>query len=99
MFTAAYHGKGADNGIGVVVKTIARRATLSKNILLSTAKDSYEFSRVQQLKTERKSNNNSPRIHVFFLETEEVDKARKNILKARSGKLQKSGETNIFLNI
>ena len=29
-FTAACHGKGAGDGIGAVVKTIARRAALSK---------------------------------------------------------------------
>ena len=37
-------GKGADDGVGAVLKSAARRATLSKTILLSTAKDFYEFS-------------------------------------------------------
>ena len=80
-------------------KTIARYATLAKNILLSTAKDFNESSKAQQLKTERRSNNNSPGVRVFFLEAEEVEKVKNNILKARSEKLRKSGETNIFLNI
>ena len=79
------------------MKTIARRATFSKNILLSTAKDFYEFSKAQQLKTERKSNNNSPGVHVFFLKAEKVEMVKNNVLKARSEKLRKSGETNIFL--
>ncbi|CAF1650662.1 unnamed protein product [Adineta ricciae] len=43
-FTATGHGKGAGDGIGAVLKSVARRATLSKNILMSNAKDFYEFS-------------------------------------------------------
>ena len=80
----------------VKMKTMARRATLSKNILPSTAKDLYEFSKAQQLITARRSNNDSPCVHVFYLEVEEVEKMKNNFLKARSEKLQKSGETNHF---
>ena len=98
-FTATGHGKSAGDGIGVVMKTIARRATLSKNILLSTAKDFYEFSKAQQLKPERRSNNDSPGVHIFYLEADEVEKVKNKVLKARSEKLRKSVETNLFLNI
>ncbi|CAF4325012.1 unnamed protein product [Rotaria socialis] len=45
IFTASGHGKGAGDGISAGMKTIARRVTLSKNILLSTAKDFHEFSK------------------------------------------------------
>ena len=92
--TAAGHGKGAGDGIGAIIKNTARRATLSKNILLSTARDFYEFSKAQQLKTER-SNKGSPGVNVFYLEADEVEKAKNNILKQRSGKIRKSGETDI----
>ena len=98
-FTAVCHGKGVGDGIGALATTIARYATLAKNILLSTAKDFDESSKAQQLKTERRSNNSSPGVHVFFLEAEEVEKVKNNALKTRSEKLRKSGETNILLNI
>ena len=38
-YTATGHGKGAGDGIGAVLKSTAKRVTLSKNILLSTAQD------------------------------------------------------------
>ena len=95
-FTATGHGKGAGDGIGAVLKTNARRATLSKNILLSTAKDFYEFSTAQQLTKEKRSHKDSPAIHIFYLEAEEVEKVKNNFLKARSEKYQKSGKTNSY---
>lgn len=98
-FTATGHGKGAGDGIGAVIKTTARRATLSKNMLLSTAKDFCEFSRAQQLANETRSHKDSPPIHIFYLEAEEVKKVKNNFLKARSEKFRKSGKTNIFSKI
>lgn len=53
-FTATGHGKSAGDGIGAALKSTARRATLSKNIRLSTAKDFFEFSKKQQLETTKK---------------------------------------------
>jgi hypothetical protein len=47
-FTDTGHGKGAGDGIGALLKSAARRVTLAKNILLSSPKDFYEFSREQQ---------------------------------------------------
>ncbi|CAM2703613.1 unnamed protein product [Rotaria socialis] len=98
-FTAAGHGKGAGGGIGTVIKTIARRATLSKNILLSTAKDFFEFSKAQQLTIEERSNKDCPGVYVFYIEAEEVEKAKNNFLKARSEKFRKSGKKNHLLKI
>ncbi|CAF0893689.1 unnamed protein product [Adineta ricciae] len=43
MFTATGHDKSAGDGIGAVLKSTVRRDTLSKNILMSNAKDFYEF--------------------------------------------------------
>ena len=91
-FTATGHGKGAGDGIGAVLKSIARRATLSKNILMSNAKDFYEFSQKQQLETARRSNKDIPGVHVFFLESDEVEEAKDSHLKARSEKLRTTGE-------
>ncbi|CAF1519796.1 unnamed protein product [Adineta ricciae] len=42
-FTATGHGKSAGDGIEAVLKSTVRRDTLSKNILMSSAKDFYEF--------------------------------------------------------
>ncbi|CAF1500343.1 unnamed protein product [Adineta ricciae] len=90
-FTATGHGKGAGDGIGAVLKSIARRATLSKNILMTNAKDFYEFSQKQQLETARRSSKDIPGVHVFFLESDEVEEAKNNCLKARNEKLRATG--------
>ena len=91
-FTATGHGKGPSDGIGAVLKSIARRATLSKNILISNARDFYEFSQKQQLETARKSNKDIPGVHVFFLESDEVEEAKNTYLKARNEKLRTTGK-------
>ena len=91
-FTATGHGKAAGDGIGAVLKSTARRATLSKNILMSNAKDFYEFSQKQQLETARRSNKDIPGVHIFFLESNEVEEAKNTFLKARSEILRTTGE-------
>ena len=83
-FTATGHGKGAGDGIGAVLKSTARRITLSKNILLSSPKDFYEFLRQHQLETADTSNKANPGVHTFFLEAGEVEKAKDNVLKTRA---------------
>ncbi|CAF3181745.1 unnamed protein product, partial [Rotaria sp. Silwood2] len=82
-FTATSHGKAAGDGIGAVLKSTARRVTLSKNILLSTPKDFYEFSRQQQLDTADASNKAYSGLHVFFLDAKEVEKVKATVLKTR----------------
>ena len=78
IFTAAGHGKGAGDGIGAVLKSTAGRTTLSKNVLMSNAKDFYEFTQKQQLGTARRSNKDISGVHVFFLESDEVEEAKYN---------------------
>ena len=90
-FTATGHGKSAGDGIGAVLKSTTRRDTLSKNILLSNAKDFYEFTRKQQLETARRSNKDIPGVQVFFLESNEVEEAKNSYLQARSEKLRATG--------
>mgnify|MGYP006892809014 CR=1 FL=1 len=82
-FTATGHGKSAGDGIGALLKSTARRSTLSKNILLSTAKDFFEFSRNQQLETAKRANRDSPAVEVFFLEADEIEKDKADILDSR----------------
>ena len=94
-FTATGHGKSAGDGIGAVLKSTTRRATLSKNILLSTAKDFYEFCRNQQLETAKKVNRDSPAVHVFFLDADEIEKTKANILDFRVEELKKLRKKNI----
>ena len=86
-FTATGHGKGAGDGIGAVLKSTARRATLSKNILMSNAKDFYEFSLKQQLETAKRFNKDIPGVHIFYLDSDEVEEVKNNYLKTRSEKL------------
>jgi hypothetical protein len=87
-FTATGHGKAAGDGTGAVLKPTARRVTLSKNILLSITKDFYEFSLKQQLETARRSSKDNPGVHVFYLETDEVEHVKNSCLKARSEKFE-----------
>jgi len=95
-FTATGHGKGAGDGIGAMLKSTARRATRSKNILISNAKDFYEFAQKQQLETARRSNKDIPSVHVFFLESDEVEEAKNSYLQARSEKLRAAGEKDFL---
>ena len=95
-YTATSHGKGAGDGIGAVLKSTAKRTTLSKNILLSTAQDFYEFSYKYQLETANSSNKHNPGIHVFFLDSKEVEQVKSGPLKARSEQLRSSGEKIFF---
>lgn len=95
-FTATGHGKGAGDGIGAVLKSTARRVTRSQNILMSNAKDFYEFTQKQQLETARRSNKDIPGVHVFFLESDEVEEAKKSYLQARSEKLRATGEKDFL---
>ena len=87
-FTATAHGKSVRDGIGATLKSTARRATLSKNILLSTAKDFFEFCQKQQLGITEKSNRDNPAIDVFYLEADEIEGVKNNILNSRFEKLQ-----------
>lgn len=82
-FTATGHGKSAGDGIGATLKSTARRATLSKNILLCTAKDFFEFSRKQQFETAEKSRRSNPAIHVFYVDADEIENIKTNILDPR----------------
>ncbi|CAF1564844.1 unnamed protein product [Adineta steineri] len=90
-FTATGHGKAAGDGIGAVLKSTGRRATLSKNIIMSNAKDFYEFLQKQQIETARRSNKDIPGVYVFFLESDEVEEVKNKYLKARNEKLRATG--------
>ncbi|CAF1469541.1 unnamed protein product [Adineta ricciae] len=90
-FIATAHGKSAGNGVGAVLKSTVRHATLSKNILMSNANDFFEFSQRQQLETARRSNKDTPGVRVFYLESDEVEEVKKNCLKIRSEKLRLAG--------
>jgi hypothetical protein len=72
------------------LKSIARRTTLSKNILLSNARDFYEFSLKNQLETADRSNKQEPGIHVFFLDAKEIQLAKDSVLNVRKEKLRRS---------
>ena len=78
-FTATGHGKGAGDGIGAVLKSTAQHVTLAKNILLSSPKDFYGFSKEQQLQTAQANGKEDPAIHIFFLDAREVEKAKDKI--------------------
>ncbi|CAF3402296.1 unnamed protein product [Rotaria socialis] len=72
VFTATGHGKGPGDGIGAVLKSTARRITLSKNILLSNPYDFFQFSKKHQLETATAAGRRKPAIDLFFLEEVEI---------------------------
>ena len=96
-FTATGHGKGAGDGIGAVLKSTARRVTRASNMLLSTPRDFYEFSQQQQLKTAEAKEQPEPGVHVLFLEVEEVDQAKEDILEPRAEVIKTTGNRYLFL--
>jgi hypothetical protein len=89
-YTATAHGKGPGDGVGGLLKSTARRHTLLKNILLSSARDFYEFSKKQQMETARSCNKNEPSVHVFFLGAEEVNRVSIDIIDDRSDILKRA---------
>lgn len=97
-FTATGHGKGAGDGIGAVLKSTARRVTLAKNILLSSPKDFYEFSREQQLQTAQANGKEDPAVHIFFLHAREMEQAKGTTLNQRAEQIKSSGNSS-FLSV
>ena len=86
-FSATGHGKGAGDGVGALLKSSARRATLSKSILLSSPKDFDDFSRNQQQETAQATGNTQPSIHVCYLEAIEIERVKTRVFQARSTEL------------
>ena len=59
-FTASGHGKGAGDGTGAVLKSIARHATLSKTSYYQLQKISMNFLWIINLKPLKDQTNKSP---------------------------------------
>ena len=97
LFTASGHGKSAGDGIGAVLKSTARRITLSKNILLSSPYDFYEFSKKYQLESINATGRNQPVIDVFFLDEKELQKTKVNILDRRQGQMKSIGNSGFLI--
>jgi hypothetical protein len=73
-FSATGHGKGAGDGIGAFLKSTARRATLSRDVHLSSPRDFYTFLVEEQLKTAKVAGKTNPTVCVLFLPATEVEK-------------------------
>ncbi|CAF4441079.1 unnamed protein product [Rotaria socialis] len=91
VFTATGHGKGPGDGIGAVLKSTARRITLSKNILLSNPYDFFQFSKKHQLETATAAGRRKPAIDLFFLEEVEIHRNKVNVLNTRQEQLKSKG--------
>ena len=83
VFTATGHGKGTGDGVGAILKSTARRATLTNNIRLSNPYDFYEFCKSHQLKTAKAAGRHQSAIDVFFLEEKEVHRTKMNVFDKR----------------
>ena len=96
-FTATGHGKGAGDGVGAVLKSTARRITLSKNILLSTPYDFFTFSKNQQLQTAKAAGKDHPAIDIFFLEEKQIQRTKLNVLNERLKQFKTTGTSNLLI--
>ena len=81
-FSATGHGKGADDGIGALLKSTARRATLSKSFILSSPKDFYEFSTKHQTGTAMTTGKTDPSVHVYYLQVIDIERTKTHVLQA-----------------
>ena len=95
-FSATGHGKGDGDSIAVALKSTARRVTRASDMLLSTPRDFYEFSQQQQLKTVEAKDQPEPGVHLLFLEAEEVDQAKEDILEPRAEVIKATGNRYFF---
>ena len=81
--------------MGAVLKSTARRATLTKNLIISTPKEFYEFSRQNQLTNTEVTDRATPGIHLFFLAAENVEQAKRMVLNKRNDRFKVSGKNLI----
>lgn len=95
-FSATSHGKGAGDGIGVFLKSTARRATLSKSVHLSSSRDFYDFLVKNQAEIARAAGKNYPAVCVLFLPATEVERIRQHIVNRRLQKLNSTGNEYPF---
>ncbi len=95
-FSATGHGKGAGDGVGAILKSTARRATLSKGVRLSSPKELYDFLTKNQLETAEAAGKANPTAFVLYLEASEVEKTKKGIINFRIEKLQSTGKSLVI---
>ena len=94
-FSATGHGKGADDGVGALLKSTARRATISKSFLLSSPKDFYEFAKKHQMETAMVTGKTDPSVHVYYLEAINIQRTKTRVLQVRFSQLNStSGALN-----
>ena len=83
--------------MGAVLKSSARRSTLTKNLLISTPKEFYEFSRQNQFTNSEVTNSATPSIHLFFLAAENIEQTKRTVLNRRNERFKVSGKkSNLF---
>ena len=95
-FSATAHGKVADDGVGALLKSTARRATLSKSFLLSSPKDFYEFSKKHQMQTAMATGKTDPSVHVYYLEAIDIERTKTRVLQARFSQLNSTSRVLSF---
>ena len=71
-FSATGHGKDAGDGVGEFLKSTARRATLSKDVHLSSPKDFYDFLVKDQFEKAKAVGRLDPTVCILFLEVIDV---------------------------
>ena len=64
-FSVTGHGKEAGDCVRALLKSTARRATLSKSFLVSSPKDFYEFSTKHQMEMTMATGKTDPSVHVY----------------------------------
>ena len=95
-FSATGHGKGANDGLGALLKSTARCATLSKSFLLSSPKDFYEFSKKNQMEKAMATGKTDPSVYIYYLEAIDIERTKTRVLQARFSQLNSASRVLSF---
>ena len=95
-FSATGHDKGAGDGVDALLKSTARRATLSKSLLLCSPKDFYEFSKKHQMEKAMVTGKTDPSVCVYYLEAIDIERTKTSVLQARFSQLNSASRVLNF---
>lgn len=95
-FSATSHGKVAGDGFGAFLKSITKRAVLSKGVYLSSPRDFYDFLVENQNETAKATGKNNPTVYILFLPAAEVEIANQRTINRRMQQLDSTGNEHVF---
>ncbi|CAF2963048.1 unnamed protein product [Rotaria sp. Silwood2] len=91
-FSSSGHGKGACDGLGATVKSVATRSIITSGISISSAEEFYQFTMQYNDDAAKLSNSSQPPIHAFYISSDTVERVYNDILQPRWKILDKSSK-------